>query len=1092
MAKTSKKLKPTAVPEPHQLELIISNNHNPFWQSSLFNEVYLQNDVPMKFKNLWDMDVSGPFYIFCNQFRNLCVELEGADVDSWSERNTINRFVKPVLKMLGYEGTATQEPWAEDEPFTVKEGGEIRTYKPDLIIVNDPKELKYIEQKKGDKKLEEARSTVIIPIEAKYWGRIADAKKSREDDNGRSDKKDQSDATRSLDFDEQCLKYMEILGKDYGILTDGKTWRLFNRELSSDSYKRNFQFNLGHLMKHVNAGLDRDGKDYELFLENAKYFFHIFAKQALHPENGERRFLDDLLEYSKKYAGKIEEDLKKRFVKAMTHACNGFQRAAGKTASDLQTIRNVSESHLFNILFIRYCEARNILPLKQSPEYRKISISNTIDKLEYFKPDREEDNLNLPTLKRMFSKDFSYDPNGTELYERLLKLTEMVQAGTSSSFQNFEIEAFRESIFSREEWFFVKNNKLVNREMVQILFELGYCESDVSGRAYQQIPYNFFSPRQLGSIYETFLEYRIQRAVEDMALIKGTWSPANLSSDKIRKMDVPKVCKSQLYFSPDNEDRKATGSYYTPDYVVQDLVRRVLADKCRGLSSKEVLKLKVCDPAMGSGHFLSAALNYLARKYLEKLESEINDDLEVSLIEAKQIILHKCIFGVDINPRAVKLAKMSLWLESASAGKELEHLDDQLKEGDSLSLSKKFNWKWAFGANANKAGFDAVIGNPPWGANIDQFRETIEAKYSAVCKQHKEIYKLFVQVGLEVLSDEGLLGYVLPAGVLYQPRTKDVREYLVRMGKLDSIVNLGDGVFGKGVVCPCCEVIVGKDGSEEYEFRFVDVSQLADNRTKEQQLHFVASESVSIADVRKREEFEFSPSGESDYSSENFMLLTDLIELKDSGINYQRVGVGLAVKGKSDLADRLLYEGKRENAKDIMYWKGEDINEYWIAKKTERWVRYNFKQIPKKGEVVRIATEVYESSPKLLWRQTASIPIAVVDEVGVAFGRSVQTGFVLDGCSKKWYYFLALMFNSSFTRDFYKKKVMEEGRVFPQIKLAKLKGLPVPKANADELSEAEKIYRKCVDSPTEENKAAADTFIRRVVARCARKSKKAA
>lgn len=672
-----------------QLELIPTYSHNPFWQSSLFSEVYLQNDVPTKYQDLWEKDEAGEFQEFCTQFVNLCTELKDSDMDSWSERNTINRLIKPVLRLLGYHNNCSvnQESWAEDEPFTIREQGEAKTYKPDLIIVNNPKELKYIERKKGEEKLEEARNTVLIPIEAKYWARIDDIKQNQSEDTKRADKKDQADPTRSLDFDEQCLKYMEVLQKDYGILTDGKTWRLYNRELSSDSYRRNFQFNLGHLIKHVNAGLDRDPRDYDVFKEQAKYFFYLFSKSALYSETNERRFLDDLLEYSKTYVSKVEEDLKVRFVKAMAHACNGFLRAAEsntkKDRVNLSQVRNIAESHLFNILFIKHCEARGVLPLKQS-EFRQISISNVIAKLEHFNPEKEEDGLNLPVLRRMFSKDFNYDPQGTELYERLLKLTKIVQSGTKSDFREFEIKGFRETVFSKDEWAFVQEHKLTNSEMVNILFELGYCVSDLIGKRFQQIPYNFFSPRQLGSIYESFLEFRLDRAEQDMAFIRKQWVPAKLESEKIRALDVPKVRKGFLFFTPDNAERKVTGSYYTPDFLVQYIVREVLDSLLVGKSSKDITAIKVCDPALGSGHFVGAALNYLARAYLNALERETNDDLSLTLLEAKRIILHNCIYGVDVNPRAVKLAKMSLWLESATAGVTLEDLSDQLFTANSL------------------------------------------------------------------------------------------------------------------------------------------------------------------------------------------------------------------------------------------------------------------------------------------------------------------------------------------------------------------------------------------------------------------------
>lgn len=150
-------------------------DNNPFWQSTLFSDVYLRNEVPTKYRDIWEQDPSGSFYEFCERFREFCDEFEGETFENWSERTTINRFIKPVLKLLGWS-TSHQDPWIEDESFTVKESGEAKTYKPDFLIVHDPKQLKYIEKKKGIAKLEEARASSIISIEAKYWGRIDESK----------------------------------------------------------------------------------------------------------------------------------------------------------------------------------------------------------------------------------------------------------------------------------------------------------------------------------------------------------------------------------------------------------------------------------------------------------------------------------------------------------------------------------------------------------------------------------------------------------------------------------------------------------------------------------------------------------------------------------------------------------------------------------------------------------------------------------------------------------------------------------------------------------------------------------------------------
>lgn len=796
-----KKSESTDVSVPVQLSLVM-NGHNPFWKSDLFDRTYLENDVPVVFKEMWETDEAGPFYEFTNDFMNLCEELKGEKLSSWNEQNTINKVIKPVLKMLGYFDKCSQfnEPYLENEAFTVQEHGEAVSYRPDLILVDDPKELKHIQTKKGEEKLEKAQKFVILPIEAKYWERITDKENLKaKEDRKRVAKTEDRDETSAMEFDDQTLKYMDILEKDYGILTDGKVWRLYNREISTQNKNRYFEFDLGKLMFHVQGGIDKDQNAYSIFVANAKYFYHIFSKSSLH---GKNKFVDQLLEFSKKYVSQVEEDLKERFVKAMSIACNGFKDSAvsAKENVDHELIRNVAESHLFNILFIRFCEVRNILPVKQDPTgYRLISISNVLDKLVEFDPELEEDGLNLEKLKENF-KSFSYRPDGTEIYDGLIKLTKIVQDGSSKEYDNFEIEGFKETIFSKDEWKFALNHKLTNEVMVNILFQLGYSKPEVKvkGRTYQQIPYNFFSPRQLGSIYESFLEFKIDRASEDMIFIKKQWQPANLKSDKVKKLDVPKVKKGNLFFTPNNEARKVTGAYYTPDPVVQLIVRETLGPLVKGKKSSELLKMKVADVAMGSAHFLSGTLTYLAQQYLEKLKKEKYDDVEMTLIEAKQEILHNCIYGVDINPRAVKLTKMSLWLESASINKTLEELDDQIKCTNSLTDYNLWKKEWKFLDN----GIDAVVGNPPYlgeKGHKEIFQEISKEWLGERFYQGKmDLFYFFFHLGLDILKDNGRLGFITTNYYTTALGAKKLRHDFYNRSNIDLLINLNElKVFGE-------------------------------------------------------------------------------------------------------------------------------------------------------------------------------------------------------------------------------------------------------------------------------------------------------
>jgi len=143
------------------------------------------------------------------------------------------------------------------------------------------------------------------------------------------------------------------------------------------------------------------------------------------------------------------------------------------------------------------------------------------------------------------------------------------------------------------------------------------------------------------------------------------------------------------------------------------------------------------------------------------------------------------------------------------------------------------------------------------------------------------------------------------------------------------------------------------------------------------------------------------------------------------------------------LADRLLYEGKQQLSTDRMYWKGEDIGKYWISRTTRRFCRPDVRT--RSNEVVRLNKSVYETIPKLLLRQTADTIIAVMDYRGVWFGRSIISIVKVSG-EYHLEYLLGLV-NSSYIRHEYDKLAHETGRVFAQVKLSKLKQLPIRTIN---------------------------------------------
>ncbi len=792
-----------------------------YWESSLFSKVYLENDLKRDFSEKWESDfddvvfdengdtVKSGFYHFYNEFRNIAESLRGLSKKKLKETDTITKIITPLLDALGWFDNCSnnvEEPFAAETPFTVNAKPKNKSYRTDMILVDYPQEAGFINATNDIEKIKrEARQYCIAPLEAKYWNRILEKEKSNiKEDSERANKK-ADDTNPSATFNEQILNYMDILHSKWGIITDGNIWRLLNKEISGEDPRRCFEFKLESLLTQESKIEAGDSDDTE-FMENAKLFYLFFGKSSYVRNEVGKVFLDEVLKESRKYIDSIEEDLKDRFISAMNYMCDGLLREAKKTGTitrptkeDLDLIRTVAESHLFNILFIKSCEAKGILPIK-SPEYYKMSLTGIIDRISVFDPEKytrktDMDYINMRLTKSL--KAHKFKPDGKSLYKNLVKLTEVIHDGTKGSNFGFEIAGFQETVFSKEECAFAKKHSLDDIDMVRIFFELGYSKPEKGmQRDFQQIPYNYFTPRQLGSIYESFLEYKLDVAQEPMVYLKKCkykqWIKLTSAISKKLKGHEPVAQKGSPFFTPDNTDRKATGSYYTPDYIVQYLVKNTIGVLVKNKSSKDILKLKICDPAMGSGHFLIASLNYLTACYVNALEAEVSTDQIPSKLEAKREILDKCIFGIDINHRAVKLAKMSLWLESAHWGRKLERLDDQLVHAN--TVTSETPWKEYPGISSG--GFSAVIGNPPYigeqgNKNIFDILKTSHFGNEFYVPK-MDIFYFFFHKAIQFLKEQGRLGFITTN---YFPTTNSgqkLRKALYNCTEVKEIIDFGN------------------------------------------------------------------------------------------------------------------------------------------------------------------------------------------------------------------------------------------------------------------------------------------------------------
>lgn len=860
---------------------------NPYWSSSLFHEVFLRNDAPKKYAKIWDQDAG--FESFHQDFHNFVLECADEDFNTWSESDTIKNWIVHVMEMLGWHelcDSRRSSPFIEELSLTISENGRKKTYRADLVYVDEPKHKQFItKEKKPENRLREARSKATgakMVLEAKYWDRLEQNRQSRANDSKRSDV-ESDDGTRHLDPNDQTLKYMDILDLDFGILTDGKTWRLFHKDLSKGDVRRFFEFDLGNLAELARTGIDNE-KSREKFLNEARFFYFMFRKSSLVQSGSEPPLVYQILEYSKKYAHSIEEDLKERFIEAMGFACNEIKEnlIALNFQIDLDGIRNVCESHLFNILFMRSCETRKILPLN-CPDYHRISLTEVIETLDHMDFDPEKGpNTFLRHLKLAFGNQFELD--GTEIYDRLIKLYKTVHDGN----MGFGIAGFKESIFSKEEWKIAKNCKIRNESLLQILFCLNFTDSEFGGRKFQQIPYNFFTPRQLGSIYESFLEFKLAKADSHMVFYGNRWVEAPKSAPKTKNLlnrGCPSVSKGDLFFSPDNKDRKVTGAYYTPDPVVQFITRETLSPLCVSASPNEILSLKVCDPAMGSGHFLFSVLEYLTNAYRYSA-TENFQEVEETFVDSARTVLDKCIYGIDLNPQAVKLTKMSLWLATAKINMKLERLSDQIFCGNSLegnTFVKLFS-----NSNGQPIEFDAFVGNPPYskesqnkgewirsllrGANPDQGKST--SSYFEVNGQplgernpkwlNDDYVKFFRLLQWQIdNSSKGVIGFISNHGYIDNSTFRGMRESLYKSFDTIHLIDLhgnskkntSDKVKDENVFdiqTGVCVAILRKDSSSK-KISSATVFRCDVRGTREDKFTWLVSNSLSSENLRRLE-----------------------------------------------------------------------------------------------------------------------------------------------------------------------------------------------------------------------------------------------
>jgi hypothetical protein len=302
----------------------------------------------------------------------------------------------------------------------------------------------------------------------------------------------------------------------------------------------------------------------------------------------------------------------------------------------------------YRLIFILFTESKDLLP-----------GANTIYQSE----------IGLTELRKKAELPIRTDQNN-DLWERLKILFNFMYEGNAP----LGINAFGGNLFNPDITPTITGDKyrlkLNNSTILSLIRELTIVETD---GALQRINYVEIGEEEIGSIYESLLDYMPKYVQKD--------SPT-------------------YHFSlePIDTERKGSGTYYTPkgliDIILKTSLKPVVEKKLQGKKNKEeelqaILDLKICDPACGGGSFLLAALDYVGKRYAQ-IETNTEFPSDVSLRNARRKVLQHCIYGVDLNPMAIELAKISLWLKASVKNKPLTFLDNHLKVGNSLiGIGKK-------------------------------------------------------------------------------------------------------------------------------------------------------------------------------------------------------------------------------------------------------------------------------------------------------------------------------------------------------------------------------------------------------------------
>ena len=586
-----------------------------------------------------------------------------------NESQTEDDLIWPVLGLLGWT------EWLRQQNLSAKGMVDV----PDGLLFADAES-----KDRANGFLEEWRRYEfgLAIVESKRWGRPLDRGSAQT-----------GEATAPST---QMLRYLRRADDltngrlRWGILTNGRYWRLYWQGALSVS-EQFFEIDLA-------AVLDLPGCNDGLFALDAaarrhwlKVFALMFRREAFLPDAADertfhRRALDEGRFYQERVAKNLSGIVFEKVFPDLARAIAGAAPDA-----PLPEVREAALILLYRLLFILYAEDRDLLPANET-RYDDYALRKKV---------RDD-------IGRRKDQADVFSATAARYWSAIDDLCRAIDGGDAS----IGLPPYNGGLFDRQRTPLLSNIRLGDAVIADVIDALSF-ERTPQGRRY--INYRELGVQQLGSIYERLLEQEIVRDGDGIAVRPNIFA------------------------------RKDSGSYYTPDDLVGLIIDETVGplvearmsafgdaaahlpadgqDRERALArlknldpAERMLELKVCDPAMGSGHFLVNLVDYLSDRTIAAMaeaEAEVEDYVSplAGRIEAiratildnartagwtvdparlddrhivRRMVLKRCVYGVDKNPMAVELAKVALWLHTFTVGAPLSFLDHHLRCGDSL------------------------------------------------------------------------------------------------------------------------------------------------------------------------------------------------------------------------------------------------------------------------------------------------------------------------------------------------------------------------------------------------------------------------